>query len=157
MDTMAPENSEIIVTSHNPKYEFDNCKRYEPINNEIEIDRFTEELIEDDMYFFYGDTYYTEAAIKTIFNTKMPNTVFFGNNRSIVAIKVEDGTQFREHKSRVKRMFIEGKIEKCKGWQLYQSFTNQNMLCMPEIKENFVLIDDGTADINTPEDYFKFV
>ena len=52
--------SDIIITSHNPKYEIDGAKRYEPKNNVLEIDRFTYELIEDDVCFLYGDTFYTE-------------------------------------------------------------------------------------------------
>lgn len=154
---MAPKNLEIIVTSHNKKYEFADCKRYEPLNNEFEIDRFTEELIEDNMCFLYGDTYYTEKSIETILNTNTSETLFFGNSKSIIAIKIVDGMEFRGHKRRVRAMFLDGKIENCKGWQIYQSFTGQNMLQSPEIGSRFVLIEDGTIDINTPDDYLKFI
>ena len=36
--------AEILVTSHDPRYEFEGSTRYEPMNNVYEIDRFTEEL-----------------------------------------------------------------------------------------------------------------
>ena len=40
--------------------------RYEPKSNSCEIDRFTWELIDDDVCFLYGDVYYTEQAIRRI-------------------------------------------------------------------------------------------
>ena len=39
-------NCEIIITSHDKRYEIEGSTRYEPLNNVLEIDRFTEELIE---------------------------------------------------------------------------------------------------------------
>lgn len=154
---VVPKNSEIIVTSHNPKYEFENCIRHEPLNNELEIDRFTEELIQDDMYFLYGDTYYTEKAINAILSQDAQDTIFFGNGKSIVAVKVSDGREFKKHKERVRNLLLEGKIETGKGWQLYQSFTGQDLSQKPEIRDRFIMIDDKTADINTPEDYLRFI
>ena len=53
---------EIIVTSHDERYEFPGSRRYEPLNNIYEIDRFTRELITENMCFLYGDTFYTEEA-----------------------------------------------------------------------------------------------
>ena len=73
------DSAEVIVTSHDPRYEFEGATRYEPINNVLEIDRFTYELIENNMCFLYGDTYYTEDAIKSIVNTKTDELLFFGN------------------------------------------------------------------------------
>jgi len=61
----APQN-EIIVTSHNPAYEFEGAVRYEPQNNLLEIDRFTEELIIDDICFLYGDTFIQMNVFKKL-------------------------------------------------------------------------------------------
>lgn len=152
-----PKDSEIIVTSHNKDYEFEGCQRHEPLNNHYEIDRFTDELIEDDMYFLYGDTYYTESAIKTITETTAARTMFFGNERSIVAVKIGDSGEFRLHKYRVKQKYICGEIKECKGWQIYQSITRQDLTRRPEIYDRFVFIDDETADVNTPDDYDRLV
>ena len=44
---------EVIITSHDPRYEVEGARRYEPKNNHLEIDRFTEELIEDNVCFLY--------------------------------------------------------------------------------------------------------
>ena len=144
---------EIIVTSHDKRYEFEGSMRYEPLNNRLEIDRFTEELIEDHMCFLYGDTYYTESALKTIIAAKTDDILFFGNSKSIVAVKIKDSLLFRKHVSSVRELYIAGKLEKCKGWQVYQSFVGQSFEEKPAPGDKFVLLDETTTDINTPEEY----
>lgn len=146
-------DGEIIVTSHDERYEFKGSIRHEPLNNRLEIDRFTEELIEDDICFLYGDTYYTESALKTIICTKTEDMIFFGNSKSIVAVKVTDSELFRYHLNRVKQLYISGKLQKCKGWQVYQSFVGQSFEEKPRPGGKFVLLDETTTDINTPEEY----
>ncbi len=145
-------DSEVIITSHDPRYEFEGATRYEPKNNLLEIDRFTEELIEDDICFLYGDTFYSEKAIETVTATQAEDILFFGNERAIVAVKVADGGLFKAHVDKVRQLFLDGKIEKCIGWQVYQSF-----LGLPfgekKIDAKFVLLKDGTEDFNSPEDY----
>ena len=142
----------VIITSHDERYEIEGAVRYEPQNNVLEIDRFTEELIEDDICFLYGDTYYSEEALRKIIGTDTEDIIFFGNHKSIVAIKVRDGSLFREHVHRVRELFLEGKIEKCIGWQVYQSFTG-----LPfegkTIGKSFEILSDDTEDFNTPEEY----
>lgn len=144
--------ADIVITSHDPRYEVPGARRYEPQHNHLEIDRFTEELIENDACFLYGDTFYSEQVIKKIVQTPAEKLLFFGNERSIVAIKVVDGALFRQHVNRVRELFLAGKIEKCIGWQVYQSFEG---LPFGEktIAADYILIQDGTEDFNSPEDY----
>ena len=144
--------ADIVITSHDPRYEVPGARRYEPQNNHLEIDRFTEELIADDVCFLYGDTFYSESVIQKIADTPAEKLLFFGNERSIVAIKVADGALFRQHVDRVRALFLAGKIEKCIGWQVYQSFEG---LPFGEktIAADYILIQDGTEDFNSPEDY----
>ena len=148
------ESAEVIITSHDPRYEVPGARRYEPLNNHLEIDRFTEELIEDNVCFLYGDTYYSQDAMDTILKTDADEMIFFGNERSIVAIKVKDGELFRSHVDNVRRLFLEGKIAKCIGWQVYQSFTG-----LPfgekKIGPSYIVLEDGTEDFNSPEDLAK--
>lgn len=143
--------AEVIITSHDPRYEVPGARRYEPLHNVLEIDRFTEELIEDDVCFLYGDTYYSQAAMNTILQTGTEDMIFFGNERSIVAIKVKDGELFRGHVDNVRRLYLAGEIEKCIGWQVYQSFTG-----LPfgekKIGPKYIVLEDGTEDFNSPED-----
>ena len=144
--------ADIVITSHDPRYEVPGARRYEPQNNHLEIDRFTEELIADDVCFLYGDTFYSESVIQKIADTPAEKLLFFGNERSIVAIKVADGALFRQHVDRVRELFLAGKIEKCIGWQVYQSFEG---LPFGEktIAADYILIQDGTEDFNPPADY----
>lgn len=148
------KDADVIITSHDPRYDVPGARRYEPLNNHLEIDRFTEELIEDNVCFLYGDTYYSQEAMDTILQTETDEMIFFGNERSIVAIKVKDGELFRSHVDNVRRLFLEGKIEKCIGWQVYQSFTG-----LPfgekKIGPSYIVLADGTEDFNSPEDLAK--
>ena len=76
------EAADVIITSHDPRYEVPGARRYEPLNNHLEIDRFTEELIGDDVCFLYGDTYYSQEAMDTILKTETEDMIFFGNDHS---------------------------------------------------------------------------
>lgn len=147
------QSYEIIVTSHDNRYEFKGSKRYEPLNNRYEIDRFTEELITNDMCFLYGDTFYTEDAIKLIMNSSVEDILFFGNQRSIVAVNIKDAELFRKHRIRVRDLYIKGIIKECIGWQVYRSVTDQKLEGDICLDKKFVFIDDITSDLNTPDDY----
>ena len=144
--------SKVIITSHDKRYEFEGSIRYEPQNNNLEIDRFTSELIQDNICFIYGDTYYSDDAIKLIVDKKADDILFFGNTKSIVAIKVKDSKLFKEHVSRVKYLYQKNEIKNCKGWQVYQSFQNLEF-DKKQIKEKYILINDKTKDYNTPTEY----
>lgn len=146
------KDSKVIITSHDKRYEFKGATRYEPLNNVLEIDRFTEELIEDNICFLYGDTYYTDETINNIINSKVEDILFFGNRKSIVAIKIKDSKLFKKHISNVKNLFLENKIKNCKGWQVYQSFQNLEF-DKKQIKDKFVIVDNETIDYNTPIEY----
>ncbi|MBE5905783.1 MAG: hypothetical protein E7277_03170 [Lachnospiraceae bacterium] len=141
----------VYITSHDPRYEVKGATRYEPLNNVLEIDRFTEELIDDNVCFLYGDTFYSEEAMDFIVSTQVSDILFFGNERSIVAIKVKDGRLFKQHVDYVRQLFTYGEIDTCKGWQVYQSFVG-----LPynkkQIGEKYIYIKDQTRDFNTPSD-----
>ncbi len=146
--------SEVIITSHDERYDICGARRYEPLDNVLEIDRFTEELIEDDICFLYGDTYYAEEAIDAIISEEVGDIHFFGTEKSIVAIKIKDGELFRNHVHRVRELYLGNKIKKCIGWQVYQSFMK-----LPfegkSIRGKFTVLSDRTEDFNTPEEYIK--
>ena len=145
---------EIIITSHDPRYEVEGARRHEPVNNVLEIDRFTTELIEDNVCFLYGDTFYSDSAIQSIVSTKTDDLMFFGNEKSIVAVKVKDERIFQYHVNRVRELFLQGEIKKCIGWQVYQSFMGMSF-DEKKIAGKYVYMEDGTRDFNSPEDYEK--
>lgn len=146
--------AQVVITSHDERYDLKGATRYEPKNNVLEIDRFTAELIEDNIVFLYGDTYYTDDAVKTVTGTETDDIIFFGNEKSVVAIKVKDGELFRKHVDRVRNLFVQGKTEKCKGWQVYRSFIGHK-LDDTSIGPNFIMLEDKTEDFNSPEDYLN--
>ncbi|MBQ3322931.1 MAG: nucleotidyltransferase family protein [Firmicutes bacterium] len=144
---------EIIITSHDARYEFEGARRHEPENNIYEIDRFTTELVCDDMCFLYGDTVYDREVLADIAASDAEDILFYGNRKSVVAVRIGDADLFRRHFDRVRNLYLDGKIEKCKGWQIYQSVTGQDLNEKPVIGEKFVVVDEHTTDINTPEEY----
>lgn len=147
-------NATIIITSHDKDINIDGATRYEPQNNKIEIDRFTWELIDADTVFLYGDSFYTEDAIRIIAEAKTESILFFGSEKRIFAIKIADEELFRKHVQAVKEAFLQGKIKECIGWQVYQSFQGLEF-GKKQIANNFILIRDGTCDFNEPTDYIE--
>jgi choline kinase len=123
--------------------------------NDCEIDRFEESIINDEVCYLYGDVYYTEKAIKIITNTKTKDIVFFGSEDEIFAVKIKNINLFLKHKRKVKELFLENKINRCIGWEIYRSINN---IPFDEhiINKKYVKILDGTDDIDYPEDYEKF-
>ena len=153
---MYDSESQIIITSHDERYEVEGATRYEPQNNVLELDRFTRELIEDEICFLYGDTYYSQEAIQQIINGETEDVLFFGNLQSIVAVKIKKAEVFVRHLNNVRTLFEAGKINGCKGWQVYQSFAD-----LPfdekKIGKKYICINDETEDFNSLEDYKKIM
>jgi len=141
--------SEITITSRDDRYEVFGARRYVPIDNTDEIDRFTSELITDNVCFLYGDTCYTDEAIAKIVASKGSELLFFGNKQRIIAVKVFDGACMRHHVARVKRDNPAGK-----GWHVYQAYSG---LKLYELGDGFLMLEDGAWDFNTPDDYLTFV
>lgn len=148
--------ADIIITSHDPRYEVAGATRYEPENNVMEIDRFTWELIDDGVCFLYGDTYYTDSAVEMICQAEGEELVFVGTSSSVVAVKALSAATLKEHIGRVKQAYANGETKECKGWQIYQSYAG-----LPfgpaRIEGHFLLLDDGTRGFNTVEEYRSFL
>lgn len=78
--------AEIIITSHDESVSIPGAVRYEPKNNVLEIDRFTAELIGDDMCFLYGDVLYSESAVKAVISHRGEKPLlFFGSRKEHLA------------------------------------------------------------------------
>ncbi len=157
LKNVTDEKDAIIITSHDERYEFEGITRHVPLNNIFEIDRFTEELVSDNMVFLYGDTYYNENSIRTILELTTDELLFFGNSKSIVAIKINDSCVFRNHFYRVKKQYVDGMITEAKGWQIYQDYSGQKLSTEHVIGDSFVIVDNDTIDFNTPEEYIEIV
>lgn len=147
--------SEIIISSKDPRYDTEGARRHAPAVNELELDRFVPELITDDVCFLYGDTLYSNAAIERIVRTSTDEMRFLGNERGIVAVRVGDGELMNRHLDHVRRLFLAGEIESCRGWQLYQSYAGQ-AFGEVRLEYGFTLMAEPTVGFNTPEEFEAF-
>lgn len=152
--------AEVIISSADERCEAKGATRYVPVRNELEIDRFVPELTADGVVFLYGDTYYKEALISQIVEAPVRDLLFFGDEKTIFAIKVGKGDVMSRHFQRVRDSFLAGKLTTCKGWQVYQSYL-QLEHNMPDVADHvigpeYVLVHDGTGDFNTPDDFEAF-
>ncbi|QTV80569.1 hypothetical protein [Microbacterium sp. NIBRBAC000506063] len=83
--------------------------------NELELDRFAPELFVDGVCFLYGDTLYSDEAMRHILATPVGDLDFFGDERGIVAVRAGDAEVLRTHFDRVRRLYLAGEIAACKG------------------------------------------
>ena len=121
--------------------------------NDCEIDRFEE--VNEPVCYLYGDVYYTKDAMKTIINTETDDVLFFGSLEEIFAIKVENLSNFYEHKNYVKRLYMANALWRCIGWEIYRSM-NKIPFMEHKITDRYIKILDGTDDIDYPQDYEAF-
>jgi hypothetical protein len=56
----------------------------------------------------------------------------------------------------VRRRFLAGEIDECKGWQVYLLYAGYP-LTGRRVGKNYVLLDSFTRDFNSPEDYLDFM
>ena len=148
---------DIIITSQDKRYDFKNTIRIPQTDRDCEIDRFEESVLKNitEVCYIYGDVYYTEEAIKTIINTGQQGIHFFGHQWEIVAIKVFNIPLFLKHKNKIKKLYLSKQLDRCIGWEIYRSLNNLP-LKEHNILKGYHFIEDGTDDIDYPEDYETF-
>lgn len=146
--------TDYVITGSDQRYQ-KYGKLIPQTEQDCEIDRFEESIVDGPVCYLYGDVYYTEQAIKTIIKNENKDVLFFGSMVEIFAIKVNDLDFFFYHKHRVKEIYMKGKLNRCIGWEIYKSI-HKNLGWKQEIKGRYVKILDGTDDIDYPEDYEKF-
>lgn len=159
--------NDIIVTSHDPRFDNLGAIRYEPLYNEYVpyksgywLNAFPIELLNEPICFLFGDVYYSENAIKTIVNTDTLDLLFFctyenKDKRYIkhhdepLAYKVKDYETFKKHISIVKNMKDKGLC--CREpivWELYRSINGQDVN-VHKMTKNYIAINDESCDIDS--------
>ncbi len=141
-----------VITSSDERYK-EYGKVIEQSKHDCEVDRFEE--VAEPVCYLYGDVYYSEAAIKRVIDAWVGDAMFLGSGQEIFAVKVRNLALFYKHKERVKKLYLEGKIGRCIGWEVYRSIMG-NPLDKHWINGRYVYIEDETNDIDYPEDYEKF-
>ena len=162
---------DILITSHDPRFDDLGATRYEPLFNDYNpkknegyyLSGFPIELLNEPITFLFGDVYYSENAIKTIVETETDSVLFFctyqnQDERYIkehdepLAFKVIDYELFKKHIDIVKKLKDEGKT--CREpitWELYRSINGQD-INVHEMTKNYVAINDESCDVDFIED-----
>lgn len=164
---------DIIVTSHDKRFDNLGAIRYEPKNNNHKwvnkkrvgywLDAFTIELLNEPITFLFGDVYYSKKAIKKIVETEAKDNLFFctykNNDKRYIkshdeplAYKVMKPEEFKKHIDIVKRLYDEGKtVRHPIVWELYRSLNGQN-INEHKMTKNYIAINDESCDIDTIND-----
>ena len=135
----------IYITSNNPLYEVEGVVRNELIYDNKVYNMFYYKFLDDEITFLYGDTYYSDKVIKDIIDSNTKDVLFFGNEKSIVGIKVKDYEKFKKYVDDIKGE--EGQV----GWAMYRRVNNldsNDINCT-----NFRFVSDIVKNINRPSDY----
>lgn len=163
--------NDIIITSHDKRFDNLGATRYEPKYNNYDgkkrkgywLNAFTEELLIEPVTFLFGDVYYSENAIKTIINTETESTLFFctyqnKDKRYIkqhdepLSYKVVDYELFKEHIKIVKKLYDEHKTTRHPiVWELYRSINGQDVN-IHTMTNNYIAINDESCDIDLIND-----
>lgn len=149
-------DADLVISSSDARCCVAGVRRHEPKRNEFEIDRFAYELVCDDVCFLYGDTYYSKKAIETIAAAHVRDMLFFGDSRTVFAVRTRFAETMRRHVDEVRNLYAAGEIDACKGWQLYQAYAGLP-IGPPCTGRDFVLVEDETRDFNAPQDLLSFL
>lgn len=165
---------DIIITSHDKRFDNLGVKRYESKNNSWDynkktgywLDAFPLEILKEPTIYLFGDVYYTEKAIKTILETPTDDILFFCSykNQSSKYIKKHDEPlafkvikidKFKKHIKIVK----EAKDNRlcCREpitWELYRSIQNQD-INEHKMTKGYIAINDESCDIDNKYDIIK--
>lgn len=164
---------DIIVTSHDPRFDNLGATRYEPLYNDYKpkenkgywLSAFPRELLNQPITFLLGDVYYSENAIKTIVESKTASVLFFCTDKRLgyderyikhhdepLAFKVENWVAFEQAIKDVKKLKDIGMTHREPiMWELYRYLNNID-INVHKLTENYIAINDETCDIDRVED-----
>ena len=159
---------DIYISSNNKLFDDCDAPRIENKNNDYIRDEKGYWL--DAFYptnkktmYIFGDVYFTEEAIKTIVNYKTDKDILFGtgiaknefheNWGEPFCYIVNHPKEFHEAIKEVKKLYDEGKVKRHPiVWELYRYLNNLDINIQKVLDDTYVVIDDGTMDIDYPEE-----
>lgn len=120
----------------------------------------------DKITFIFGDVYFTENAIKTIVNYKTDKNILFGTSDAKneehqnwgepFAYIVNNYAEFMDGVSAVKKLQDENKLLRVAlVWELYRYLNGLDVNRQEVLDETYVVIDDGTIDVDYPDQIEK--
>lgn len=161
--------NDIYISSNNPMFDSCNAIRLEHNNTFVLENKSDKGFWLDAFYpvnepvcYLWGDVYFSDNAIKTIVNYKTDKDVLFGTSDALniyhnnwgepFAYIVNNVDNFFKAIEDVKQLFIQGKVKRNPiVWELYRYLHNLD-INIQTITDDYVAIDDGTIDIDSPED-----
>lgn len=163
--------NDIIITSHDKRFDGLGAKRYEPKYNDYRpklnkgywVSAFPIELLNEPICFLLGDVYYSENAIKTIVESETKSILYYCSYKNKderyikhhdepFGFKVVDYIMFKEHIERMKAFKDSGEaVREPIAWELYRSINNQPIK-EHKMTNNYIAINDETCDIDRVED-----
>ena len=163
-DINISSNSELFDNLGVPRLEHNNSYEY----NEGKVtgywlDAFYPVEDEEKVCYIYGDVYFTENAIKKIVEYQSNDNILFGTSDARnkyhqnwgepFAYKVNNNKAFKEGIKAVKKLQDEGKTNRVPiTWELYRYLNNLDINIQQVLDKTYICIDDGTMDIDTPEE-----
>lgn len=165
---------DIMITSHDERFDNLGVERYEPKFNDWDynnktgywLSAFPIELLNEPVCFLFGDVYYSKNAIRTIVETETKSNLLFCtyNNQDSkyikrhdepLAYKVVDYIMFKEHIERVKILKDKGLCHREPiVWELYRSLNGLD-INKHIMTSNYIAINDESCDIDSVNDIMK--
>ena len=167
-DIYISSNNPLFDSCNVPRLEHENSYRYE--DNTLKgywLDAFYPRFENDEkVTYMFGDVYYTEKAIQAITNYKTDKNILFGTSLAKnkghenwgepFAYIVNDYKTFMDGIKEVKKMQDEGKTKRhALVWELYRYLNDLDINIQQVKNDTYVCIDDGTIDIDAPEQIEK--
>lgn len=160
---------DIYISSDNPLFDSCNVPRLEH-NNTFKIENGKDKgfwldafyPVKEPVCYIWGDVYFSDEAIKTIVNYKTNKDVLFGTSDALnkyhqnwgepFAYIVNNIDSFFKAINEVKQLYIEGKVNRNPiVWELYRYLHGLD-INIQQITDDYICIDDGTIDIDSPDD-----
>lgn len=134
---------------------------------ELFVEVSIRELLEENTTFLWGDTFYSEVAIKNIVETNTEDFLFFGRHSSslnktgkrweeIFALKIKDTEHFIKGLDFIRECVINDTIWRGGSWELYRYMVGLD-LKDNALKGHFYTIDDETDDFDYPNDLERWL
>lgn len=129
----------IYILSDNPKHNNIEAKRIHSNYNDYYHQKYAYDFLNMETLYLYGDTFYLDIAINEILSCYVNDIMFFGNNKAICALKVNDFLLMKEIIDNINT-----------DMNLYHNFDK-----IGNNDKRFKNLEDTFFNINTPEDYKK--
>ena len=162
--------TDISISSNNPIFDSCGVPRLEHINtykyekngqSGYWLDAYYP--VEEPVIYIYGDVFFTDNAIKTIVNYKSNDNILFGTSDAKnkyhqnwgepFAYLVNDYITFFKGIEEVKKLQDKGLTNRMPvTWELYRYLNGLDVNVQQVLDKTYVCIDDGTMDIDQPED-----